>query len=374
MAALWGRLWRIDAAFELGNLVAVDQELSALARLADRLKFPLARWHLLRLQAAREASVGRFDAAEEQAESARDLSGELEDPSVVGLYLAFRMSLGYTRGDLVPHHASAEEVGQCIAEALAVQMPIADATAATGMIRAGDPDEAGRLARRLTLETGGLPMDGRWLVTIAMLADVVADVHDIDSAAALYPLLEPFSTLAVAGGSGTVSFEGSVSRHLGRLALTCGRLDVAQRHFRDAITFEERMGGRPFVALSRMFLARVLHSQGGAQNLTAAAQAARTALAAMRAIGMPGWTAQCEQALAGIDADLTDRSALTRREQEIVGLVAEGHSNRQIADQPFVSERTVETHVSHVLAKLGVTTRTDIATWAVPGGLIAERS
>ncbi|MDQ3476451.1 MAG: LuxR C-terminal-related transcriptional regulator, partial [Actinomycetota bacterium] len=42
--------------------------------------------------------------------------------------------------------------------------------------------------------------------------------------------------------------------------------------------------------------------------------------------------------------------------------------------QLFVSERTVETHVSHVLAKLGVTTRTDIATWAVAGGLIAERS
>lgn len=50
---------------------------------------------------------------------------------------------------------------------------------------------------------------------------------------------------------------------------------------------------------------------------------------------------------------------------EIVLLVADGLSNRQISERLFVSERTVETHVSHVLGKLGGTSRTDIVAWAL---------
>lgn len=334
----------------------------------------MARWHLLRLQAAREALVGRFAVAEERAAAARDLAGALEDESVVALHFAFLLYLGYTRGESLQARVPPDEVSGFLAMAMRIPLPIAHASVATALVCSGDLDEAARIARRLTQEAGGWPMDGRWLVTVAMLADVVSDVRDRECAATLYSLLEPFATLSVAGGSGTVASEGSVSRHLGRLAATCGHLDVAQRHLQDAITLEERMGGRPFVALSRMYLARVLHAQGGAQNLAAAAQTARTALAAMRAIGMPGRAAQCEQALAGIDADMADRTALTPREREIVVLVADGLSNRQIAEQLFISERTVETHVSHVLAKLGATTRTDIATWAVAGGLTEERA
>jgi len=212
-------------------------------------------------------------------------------------------------------------------------------------------------------------MDGRWIVTVPMLADVVADVADAGCAEVLYSLLAPYASLAVAGGSGAIACEGSASRHLGRLAATCGRLDAAERHFREAITFEERMGARPFAALSRMYLADVLHARGGAGNLAAAAQVARTALAAMRMMDMPGRVAQCEQVLAAIDAEMSERIALTPREREIMVLVTEGLSNRQIAERLFVSERTVETHVSHVLAKLGGSTRTDIVAWAFSTGL-----
>ncbi len=84
---------------------------------------------------------------------------------------------------------------------------------------------------------------------------------------------------------------------------------------------------------------------------------------------MPGRVAQCEQVLAAIDAEMSERIALTPREREIVVLVTEGLSNRQIAERLFVSERTVETHVSHVLAKLGGSTRTDIVAWAFSTGL-----
>jgi DNA-binding CsgD family transcriptional regulator len=54
---------------------------------------------------------------------------------------------------------------------------------------------------------------------------------------------------------------------------------------------------------------------------------------------------------------------LTRREREIAGLLAEGLSNKEIATRLVISQRTVETHVDHVLGKLGITSRAQVASW-----------
>jgi DNA-binding NarL/FixJ family response regulator len=60
---------------------------------------------------------------------------------------------------------------------------------------------------------------------------------------------------------------------------------------------------------------------------------------------------------------------LTPRELEVLGLVAQGASNRQIAQTLFVSERTARTHVSAILMKLNLVSRTQAALWAVHEGL-----
>jgi len=59
---------------------------------------------------------------------------------------------------------------------------------------------------------------------------------------------------------------------------------------------------------------------------------------------------------------------LTRREGEIVKLVASGLTNRQIAEALVISEKTVESHMSHILAKLGLSSRARLAVWAVRQG------
>ena len=64
-----------------------------------------------------------------------------------------------------------------------------------------------------------------------------------------------------------------------------------------------------------------------------------------------------------------DPFGLTAREREVLALVAEGYTNRRIADELFISESTAGVHVSHILAKLGVETRTEAATVAVRLGL-----
>ena len=64
---------------------------------------------------------------------------------------------------------------------------------------------------------------------------------------------------------------------------------------------------------------------------------------------------------------------LTAREREIAALIAQEKFNREIADVLVLSERTIETHVSNIMFKLGFTSRKQIATWAVERGLTAHR-
>lgn len=65
---------------------------------------------------------------------------------------------------------------------------------------------------------------------------------------------------------------------------------------------------------------------------------------------------------------------LTEREREIAGLIATGNSNREIAERLVLSERTVITHITNILNKLGFTSRTQIAVWANESGLAPPHS
>ena len=65
-----------------------------------------------------------------------------------------------------------------------------------------------------------------------------------------------------------------------------------------------------------------------------------------------------------------ERSGLTAREVEVLRLVRDGLSNREIGERLFVSERTAQTHVQHILDKFDVGTRAEAAADAVERGLI----
>ena len=85
-------------------------------------------------------------------------------------------------------------------------------------------------------------------------------------------------------------------------------------------------------------------------------QAVAFALADHRAPGAPDTPAGASTTAAG-DA------VLTRREGQIADLLAEGLSNKEIAARLVISQRTVETHVDHILGKLSMTSRTQVASW-----------
>jgi NarL family two-component system response regulator LiaR len=87
----------------------------------------------------------------------------------------------------------------------------------------------------------------------------------------------------------------------------------------------------------------------------------------------PSVAARLVDAIAHASPD-DDAERLTPREREVLALIARGLSNKRIARELSVSEKTVKTHVGHLLGKLGVADRTQAAVYAVRHGLAGDRS
>ncbi len=64
-----------------------------------------------------------------------------------------------------------------------------------------------------------------------------------------------------------------------------------------------------------------------------------------------------------------DRNPLSNREREIVGLVAQGYKNKEMAEKMFISEQTVKNHLHNIFDKLGVSDRLELALYAIHKGL-----
>jgi two-component system response regulator NreC len=70
------------------------------------------------------------------------------------------------------------------------------------------------------------------------------------------------------------------------------------------------------------------------------------------------------------EAERKPYDGLTPREREVLALIAEGHTNQQIANRLFISIKTVQTHRAHIFEKLGLHDRTELVRYAIRVGLI----
>ncbi len=127
----------------------------------------------------------------------------------------------------------------------------------------------------------------------------------------------------------------------------------------------------------------LLAARGSRQRATAALRQAHQVAGELGAAPLRGETeALARRARIDLDAAAAapagqaaepspaERLGLTRREREVLALVASGRTNRQIADELFISVKTAGIHVSNILAKLGVASRVEAAAAALRGGLV----
>jgi predicted ATPase/DNA-binding CsgD family transcriptional regulator len=187
---------------------------------------------------------------------------------------------------------------------------------------------------------------------------------------------------------------------VGRLRL--GELNEAESFGRQAVALKDQLGAGEGLAMTLETLAWIAGARGDAERAARLLGAAESVFQAIPATLLPMWQPLREDCaarargrlggqgfLAAFDrglvmskdeavADALERtpapltraahsrrgtSPLTRRELQVAKLVAEGVGNRQIAAQLFISERTVETHVTNMLNKLNLSSRMQLARW-----------
>jgi DNA-binding CsgD family transcriptional regulator len=132
--------------------------------------------------------------------------------------------------------------------------------------------------------------------------------------------------------------------------------DEAESFFDDALEWHERVD-TPFER-ARTLLCR--GERRRAFERTDADESLRDAASAFERIGAKPWVVHTQRML-GVDGTLADTVALTRQERQVAALVGQGATNREAAEQLFLSPRTIDFHLRNIYKKLGVRSRTELA-------------
>jgi DNA-binding CsgD family transcriptional regulator len=359
LAELWAHVWLSDNAVHRADLAAARQGLGAMRALADRTGLPLVRWHVLRRESAIAALTGDFTSCREAASAAAAIAASWQDESVRGTHLALTVCLAELRGDPaeLPQGWTAFDANQANVPAVAL------AGIALARLLTGDTDGARASYQPLVaaVEKYNSALEVATLRSLCALAPALGDV---DGCRAVRDAFGRLYGGSPATGAGTVFYHGSVDRTLGELDLGCGEPEAAVAHFEAGLRVDVALGARPFVARGRLGLARALAATGDPAR---AVELARAAATDARRLDMPGLLGEADAFLAHESTAARARARaddpLTAREHQVVRLVAEGLSNREVANALVLSERTVESHVRRVLAKTGHTSRTQLTRW-----------
>jgi len=365
--ALRGRGLRGVDLLEMGDLAGFDADLAAAERTARELRQLDYTWQLPLARAARAAMTGDFDDAEELAARALATGRRAGDGAVEIFHAGVVVSLNLMRGRI----GEELEVARGAAARFPA-MPVFRATLAAALASAGHFDEARLEVHQLVAhDMAALPRNPGWRASLAVLAVACHYIRQKEASARIHELLLPYASRTIASGRfGSFHF-GPVSFHLGLLALTLGRAEEAAGRFAHAAQLAERMRSRPMVALSREGQARALIILGRPDDRRQAVTLLDAATATARQIGIHGLVerAQMLRAVALRPAPSAWPAGLSGREVEVLRLIAEGRSNRAIAEALFISPNTVLHHVSSIFAKTGVANRAEAAAYAIRRGL-----
>jgi DNA-binding NarL/FixJ family response regulator len=204
----------------------------------------------------------------------------------------------------------------------------------------GNPAAALVALRRALGETTAVP--GRARILPALI-DVSLAADDLETAREACAELDE-----IAAAYRSPAPEATAARARGALELASGDAEAALPTLRRAVRGWQLLDAPHDVARTRALIARACRALGDHDAARLEEDAARAGFARL------GATAD----LARLDAPVAaDRHGLTPRELEVLRLVASGQSNKAIAAELVLSEKTVERHLTNIFAKLGVSSR-----------------
>jgi DNA-binding SARP family transcriptional activator/predicted ATPase len=291
------RVWVLDHQLELGDVEAVEQELTALQRLVDALQDRYSKWLFANVRARQAHLAGQLEDFEALAHEALAHSFQSQEETARHVFGGQMVALRREQGRLD------EVVG--IIEGFITQFPgVADVWSCALAYMYAELEQAsqarGELQRLAKRGFNNLPQDALWSSSMAMLSEVVAFLGDAHLAAELYELLTPFAGRCVVNG---VLCQGSVSRLLGLLAMTMSWYDQAERHYAAALELDVRIKSSLWEAHTRYNQASLKLRRGKADDREETVAILDQVLDAATRLGLEalGFRAQQlrQQALAG---------------------------------------------------------------------------
>ncbi len=256
--------------------------------------------------------------------------------------------------------------------------PLAAVGHAAVALDRGDWESAGDLAER---HLRSLPAHNRTERVAALELLVRARVARGDQSRALAALIE---LQGIAEQAFTSPLRGSASLANGVLAFGAKDYEAARRHFEDAVDLFHKSGASFERGRAGLELAATLQALGRHEAAVREVERAVAVLAPLdatveldRASVLRARLLPPAPTAAGADVDATaspphspPSTALTRREVQVLGCIAEGLGNQAIADRLTISEHTVHRHVANILTKLGVPSRSAAVAHAARLGLL----
>ncbi|MEZ5235712.1 MAG: helix-turn-helix transcriptional regulator [Acidimicrobiales bacterium] len=345
----YGAVTRLQVFLELGDWPHLDAELEAMSsRLADAPRPAELVWWLA-LRAARAQTRGDWPAARHATERALALAGGSEYGAAFQLLMTQLLLLDWHAGadlrplvadDLLPAGPMRRSWEACLLGWTCEQRPRAEVLAALDRLLDGGVEQAVR--RDLTFGP-----------VISSLAIAAAQARAVNHAAAIAEVITPFA--GQWAGTGGAVVNGPYALHLGRLLGVLGRNGQAHEQLEAALESCRLGGCAPWEARTELALAE-LHA-GRPEGRRHATRAAALAEAC-------GMAAVLREALTRAGRAPLPQG-LSRREAEVLRLIAGGATNTEIAATLYLSVKTVERHILNAYRKAGVRNRAEAVAFAV---------
>ncbi|MDP9238482.1 MAG: AAA family ATPase, partial [Chloroflexota bacterium] len=266
---------------EIGDIDGAQRDIEANLAFAKEVRIAEFTWDASAALAVRPLLEGRFAEADRLMQEALVLGQQLPGEPPVITFGAQLVALRHLQGRLA-------EVEPLVA-AQVTQFPhIVTYKCALAFVHAeiDSAEEARREFEELATEGfAHLPRDANWLVDIYTLSEVCDYLGDAARATTLYDLLLPYAARNIITGQPALC-TGSASRQLGMMAAVMGRYDDAERHFEDALAFDQKMNARPWVAHDQYQYAKMLLARAAAGDKQKALGLLQGALNTAEELGM----------------------------------------------------------------------------------------